>query len=160
MLLDYIIAGMAVTGLGFTAFRDRARFRNALAIAGSSLSRVVPALCLAIFAAALLMPAMPVRVIQPWIGHDSGLSGVLIASCIGALIPGGPVVSFPIILVFQTAGAGVPQLIALLSGWSVVAVHRVVAFEIPMMGTRFTMCRLIASLAIPPLSGLCALALS
>jgi uncharacterized membrane protein YraQ (UPF0718 family) len=160
MWVDLIIAAMAAAGLGYTAYKDRERLRQALRIAGVALGRTVPALCLAVLAAELLTPVIPSRAIGAWIGPESGFSGVLIASCLGAVIPGGPIVSFPIVLIFQAAGAGVPQLIALLSAWSVVAVHRVVAFEVPLMGASFAMRRLTASLVLPPLSGLIALLLS
>lgn len=159
MIVDYVLAGCALGGLGYTFARDRQRFRAACSIAGTSLVRVLPAVCLAMFAAALLVPVIPSEIIAHWIGPDSGIAGVAVASIVGAFIPGGPVVSFPIILVFQSAGAGTAQLITLLSAWSVVALHRMVTFELPLMGPRFTGLRLLTSLPLPFLTGLLALLL-
>jgi hypothetical protein len=159
MIIDYILAGAAVIGLGYTFIRDRQRFSQACSIAAKGLMRLLPAVCLAMLAAALFVPIIPSSLIAQWIGPNSGVAGVAIASVIGALIPGGPIVSFPIILIFQAAGAGTAPLIALLSAWSVVAVHRLVAFELPLMGGHFTGQRLLASLPLPLLSGLIALLL-
>jgi uncharacterized membrane protein YraQ (UPF0718 family) len=159
MIIDIILAVAALGGLGYTFVRDRERFREAWKIAGTSLFRLFPAVCLAIFAAALLVPVLPGDIIAHWIGPESGIAGVAIASIVGAFIPGGPVVSFPLLLVFQSAGAGTAQLITLLSAWSVVAIHRLVAFEVPLMGPRFTGLRLLASIPLPFMSGLIALLL-
>ncbi|TCK30397.1 hypothetical protein EV667_0485 [Ancylobacter aquaticus] len=160
MLVDYLMGAAACAAVGVTAIRDRARLRHALQIAVSTLGRTIPALFLAVLAAQLLTPLIPNKVIGGWIGPESGMGGVLIASAFGAIIPGGPVVSFPIVLIFQAGGAGSPQLIALLSAWSVVAIHRLAAFEVPLMGVHFALRRLAASLVLPPLSGLIALLLS
>ena len=159
MTVDFLLGGAAILGLAYTFIYDRQRFIRAWAIANKGLIRLLPAVCLAMVAAAFLVPVIPGTLIAQWIGTESGITGVMIASVIGAFVPGGPVVSFPIALVFQSAGAGTPQLIALLSAWSVVAIHRLVAFEIPLMGGRFVFDRLLVSLPLPMLSGLIALLL-
>jgi hypothetical protein len=51
------------------------------------------------------------------------------------------------------AGAGLPSVFAFLTSASVWGVHRIIMFEIPMMGPRFAANRLIASLVLPPLAG-------
>lgn len=84
---------------------------------------------------------------------------ILIASFAGGLIPGGPFVSFPLVLALAKSGAGVPQLVALTSGWAVLAFHRVIIWELPVMGGSFVVLRLAASVALPALSGFAAQAL-
>ena len=157
MMIDVLLAGGAIAGLLYTFLRDRRRFAEACRIAGKGLMRLLPAVCLAMLAAAFLVPIIPGALIAHWIGAETGITGVMIASAIGAFIPGGPVVSFPIALVFQSAGAGTAQLVALLSAWSIVALHRLVAFEVPLMGGRFVVQRLLASLPLPMLTGFIAL---
>lgn len=159
MAVDIAIAVIAVIGAVYTASRDHARFMAALAIFATTTRRVVPAMVLAMLAAGLLVDVIPGDLIGPWIGEESGVVGVTVASLIGAAIPGGPMISFPLILIFERAGAGMPQLIALLSGWSVVAIHRLAAFELALLGPTFTLRRLLASAAIPLLSGFLAMAL-
>lgn len=111
---------------------------------------------LAILAASFLMQVLPVGALVPYIGPQSGVSGLLIASVMGGLLPGGPMTSFPIALVILQGGAGLPQIVALITGWSVFALHRVLAYEAPIMGWRFAALRLAASLVLPVTSGLLA----
>jgi hypothetical protein len=75
---------------------------------------------------------------------------------VGAAVPAGGIVAFPIALAIYKVGVGVPQLIAFLTSWAVFAVHRVLAFEIPFLGARFVALRFAASFLLPPLSGLIA----
>ena len=114
---------------------------------------------LAILAASFLMQVLPVDALVPYIGPQSGLMGIAIASVIGGLLPGGPMTSFPIALVILQGGAGLPQIVALISGWSIFALHRVLAYEAPIMGWRFAALRLTASLVLPLAAGLLAEAL-
>ena len=62
-------------------------------------------------------------------------------------------VSFPIVVFFQQAGAGVPQLVALLAGWSVFAFNRTLSFEAPILGWRFVGLRGVSCLVLPILAG-------
>ena len=71
-------------------------------------------------------------------------------------MPGGPFVTFPLVLAFATAGAGVPQMAALITGWSIFALHRIITWEYPVLGWRFVVLRLIAALPLPFLAGLLA----
>ncbi len=114
---------------------------------------------LALLAASFLMQVLPVSALVPIIGPQSGTIGIIVASVIGGLLPGGPMTSFPMALVILQGGAGLPQIVALITGWSVFAVHRVMAYEAPIMGWRFVALRLTASLTLPLMAGLLAQAL-
>jgi len=109
---------------------------------------------LAILMGAFLVELVPQEMIQNALGEESGLTGILIASVAGALLPGGPFVSFPIAVAFYKAGVGTPQMMALLTAWSVYAVHRTLNFELPIMGNRFILLRLASSIMFPPLAGI------
>jgi uncharacterized membrane protein YraQ (UPF0718 family) len=74
-------------------------------------------------------------------------------------VPSGPIVSFPLVVVLWKAGAGLPQLVAFLTAWSVFAFHRVLIYESTLMGWRFVALRLVASLVLPVLAGVLALGL-
>ena len=100
-----------------------------------------------------LVPSGP---IAHHIGPDSGLYGILLASLIGGFIPSGPSVSFPVVVILLQAGAGFPQVVAFLSAWSVVALHRMLIYEIPLMGWRFSLVRVVSALPLAPLSGVLA----
>jgi len=51
-------------------------------------------------------------------------------------------------------------LISFLTAWPVFAFHRVLAYELPMMGIQFVRIRLLACLTLPPLAGLLAAAIT
>jgi hypothetical protein len=85
------------------------------------------------------------------------LFGIIAAVAFGAIIPGGPILTFPLALVVWRTGAGQAQMIALLASWSVFAVHRIISYELPMIGPRFVALRLVSAGWLPILAGLIAL---
>lgn len=114
--------------------------------------RMIPAMVTATFLGALV----PQNVIGSWIGAETGMAGILVAAGVGGLVPGGPMLSYPLAVVLMQAGAGVPQLTAFLAAWSVFAMHRVISYEVPLMGWQFSAVRLLASMALPLAAGLLA----
>ncbi len=118
-----------------------------------------PRICVAILGAGFISQILPQDVVAAWLGESAGWRGIVIGCAVGPFFPGGPLVIMPLVLALLKAGAGVPALIALLTTASTFGVHRILMFEIPMMGSRFTALRLLSSLAIPPLTGLFAAAL-
>lgn len=112
---------------------------------------------LALLSAAFFSMLVPPDAVTPYVGPDSGLFGVLAAVAFGAIIPGGPILTFPLALVVWRSGAGQAQMIALLASWSVFAAHRIISYELPMMGPRFVALRLASSGWLPILPGLIAL---
>lgn len=124
-----------------------------------NLGRIMPMMLVAMPMATFLAELIPPDIAAGWLGPESGLAGLLVASVAGGLIPGGPYASFPLVLTFLKAGAGPAQMVALITGWAVLAFHRVVMWEIPVLGARFALIRTLASLGLPLLAGLIALAL-
>jgi hypothetical protein len=61
-------------------------------------------------------------------------------------------VAYPISFAMFQMGAGQPQMIALLTSWSVFAVHRILTYELPLMGRRFVGVRLAAVAPLPVLA--------
>jgi len=111
---------------------------------------------LALLAAAFLSQILPRDVVGAAIGPESGVVGILLATVAGAILPGGPFVAFPLAVSFYEAGAGLPQLVALITSWSTLGVIRIVAFEWPMLGPRFVALRVGVSVALPLLAGVLA----
>ena len=64
--------------------------------------------------------------------------------------------SFPLVLALKAAGANTPALITYLTSWSLLGVHRIVMWEIPLFGTEFAVVRFLVSLPMPILAGLIA----
>lgn len=111
---------------------------------------------LALITASFLIHIIPVEAMTRLLGPASGMVGIITASLVGGLLPGGPMTSFPIAIVFLQSGAGAPQMVALVAGWSVFALHRMLAYEAPIMGWKFIALRLGASLILPVLAGILA----
>ena len=125
-------------------------FRKALDYIITMFPRVFMALLVSGFFSVLI----PTDVVASWIGKEAGLKGILVGSILGGFTPGGPLISFPIAFVLFKSGAGTPALIAFLTAWSVFAFHRVIAYEIPLVGSRFAAVRIASSLILPPLAGI------
>ena len=71
----------------------------------------------------------------------------------GILTPGGPLVSFPIMAVFYKGGASLSALVAYMTSWSLFGFQRVLAWELPFMGTRFLLARVLPTLVFPIVAG-------
>lgn len=106
---------------------------------------LVPAFVLAGMMTVLVSP----ETITAWLGREAGLRGLLVGTLAGALTPGGPFIAFPLLAVLLKGGASVGAVTAYLSAWSLLGLHRVVAFEVPILGWRFAAARLVASAVAP-----------
>ncbi len=147
----------ALAGL-VAARRGRTGLTKAGAFALDQASALAIRLPMALLTASFLTQMLPTERVADVLGRDTGFWGILLAGAIGGLMPGGPMLSFPLALVVWQSGAGEAQTVALLAGWSVFAMHRMLAFEAPMMGWRFVGLRLASSFALPTLTGLLAAA--
>ena len=157
MTFSFVIIWGLVLILGTIALRrSRETFKQAARIAVSQGQTLILRVPLAMLVGAFLVELLPQEMVRGALGEESGLTGILIASVAGALLPGGPFLSFPIAVAFYKAGVGTPQLIAMITAWSVYAVHRALIFELPIMGARFVLLRVASSVMFPPLAGIIA----
>lgn len=139
--------------LGTIAYRRApSLLRAAMRAAVVRFVEILPRIIVAIIAAGFIGKLVPGEIVGKYIGPESGLFGIMLATIVGGFTPAGPIVSFPIVVVMLKAGAGFPQVVAFLTAWSVFALHRVMIYEIPMMGWRFSMVRLASSLILPPIA--------
>jgi uncharacterized membrane protein YraQ (UPF0718 family) len=127
--------------------------RQASSEAWQQLRLIALRLPLALMAASLLGELLPRETLAILLGPRSGWQGIVLASGLGALLPGGPMVSFPFVILLQQAGMAPAPMVALMTAWSVLALHRVLSFELPLMGARFVMLRWIVSLPLPLIAG-------
>ncbi|MEE8317826.1 MAG: permease, partial [Candidatus Omnitrophota bacterium] len=70
----------------------------------------------------------------------------------GALTPGGPYVSMPIVAGLLRSGASMGTMVAYMTGWSLWAFGRL-PMEIGILGFRFALIRLISVMILPPIAG-------
>ena len=126
--------------------------------AGSLLMEIIPLLIFAFIIAGMVQILIPREAISQWVGAESGFRGILIGTGLGAITPGGPFVSMPVAAGFLRAGASIGTMVAFMTAWSLLAVHRL-PMEFGVMGWQFTLVRLACSFIFPPVAGLLANAL-
>jgi uncharacterized membrane protein YraQ (UPF0718 family) len=150
-----VMWGLAAITAGL-AWRRPGRFAVGVGYAKEQLLIILPRLPISFFAAGFIAELLPKDQIGPLIGAGSGFTGIVIAALFGALIPSGPIVSFPIAIALAKLGAGTPQLVAFIAAWSCYMIQRLLMWEIPLMGWGFAWRRMVASLPLPFLCGLLA----
>jgi uncharacterized membrane protein YraQ (UPF0718 family) len=141
--------------LGIYAYtRGDKSFQRGLIRGMEQLAIIVPRMICALIAAEFLALLIPTEFISQFLGNDAGIIAILIGSMTGLMIPSGPVISFSIAATFANAGASVPAVVAFLTAWSLFSAHRILIYEIPLMGLSFLRLRLLSVLLLPVLSGL------
>lgn len=152
LVIMWGLAGAA----GLIAWRRPGRFAEGLAFAKEQLLVILPRLPISFFAAGFLAELLPKDQIGPLIGGESGFLGITIAALFGAMIPSGPIISFPIAIALAKLGAGTPQLVAFIAAWSSFMIQRLLMWEIPLMGWGFAWRRMVASVPLPFVAGILA----
>jgi len=102
---------------------------------------------------------MPHGWVPRMLGHQAGVRGILVATGAGAITPSGPFVAIPLAALMARSGAGTGALVAYVSAWGLIALHRLVAWEIPILGPRLALLRWGVCAALPIVAGLAARAL-
>jgi uncharacterized membrane protein YraQ (UPF0718 family) len=139
------------------ARRDRMQFVDAMRSSLLTLISVLPRLCVAMILAGFIAKLIPSETIGHLIGYDTGWRGIALATLFGGLMPSGPMVAFPVVVVLRNADAGLPQIVAFLTAWSVFAWHRVLTYEVAILGWRFVTIRLMSSIVLPLVASLVAM---
>ena len=156
MLLAFLLlGGMAVVLLIMAWRRGDGSLRTGVRQGWKMGVNLIPLLIAAFALAGLIQVAIPAEVIHAWLGEGSGLRGIVIGTVAGALIAGGPYVSFPIIASVYQAGAGVGTTVALITGWAMLGLGQI-PFELSLIGPRFTLIRLCTVCIAPILAGILA----
>jgi uncharacterized membrane protein YraQ (UPF0718 family) len=110
---------------------------------------VVVSLLVAGFAEVLV----PKHWVQDALGEGSGLRGIATGVVAGAITPAGQYVAMPIAVVLLRSGAATAPVVAFLTAWSLLALHRLLAWEVPLLGVRFAATRWAICLLLPFLAG-------
>ena len=153
-----ILLWVLVAVLAFiAAVRSKALFREGAFEGGRDFLVLIPRIVIGVVGSGYIAAVMPQELIADWIGPNSGVLGILIATVIGAATPGGAVVGFAIGAAALKSGAGAPQVIAYSTAWSLYTIQRLLNWEIHMMAPRFVWLRAAVSFPLPILAGLAAL---
>lgn len=124
------------------------------------LGRFALLLVVSFAAAGLVQVLLPQAWIRGALGAEAGLRGIVLGAGAGALVPSGPFVAIPLAAVLVRAGAAPGPVVAFVCGWGLLALHRLLAWELPILGPRLALLRWVVSLGLPVLAGLLARALT
>lgn len=124
-----------------------------LDVARSQFLDVAIQLLLGLIIAASISVLLPKDKVARWLGQESGFRGLLIATALGALMPGAPLAVFPIVAALSQAGARNGTLVAFLASWAALSVSRLFVWEIPLLGLDFGLLRMLVGLPLPFLAG-------
>ncbi|EFI35877.1 conserved hypothetical protein [Desulfonatronospira thiodismutans ASO3-1] len=117
------------------------------------LAKILPILLVAFILAGMVEQILPKDLLADILGPESGFRGLALGTLAGAVMPGGPFILFPLMAVLLKAGAGVGPLVAFLTSWALLGFHRLLIYEAPIMGWKFALCRMAASLIFPIVIG-------
>lgn len=151
------LAGLAVLSGGLAVWlKGPSALREAAGIVISDAVFILPLIGMGLAIGAFFSILVPRAVVSRYLGSQAGLSGLLIASFVGTIMPAGPFAAFPLIVALGRSGASIGALVAFLTAWSVVGLHRLFVWELPFMGSDFALLRFVTSLPAPILAGLIA----
>lgn len=148
-------AAMALTGVACWFIRGREAFFESFVSDFWTLIDILPKMALAFVTAALVQRLVPREFITRWLGEQTGYKGVAIATGVGVITPGGPMMSFPIVHAMSKAGTGRAALIAYLTSWETLGFQRILAWEFPLMGVEYSLIRTVASIPLPFIAAWC-----
>jgi uncharacterized membrane protein YraQ (UPF0718 family) len=154
--LLFILGLCAASALACLALKGTAGLIGGLARARDLAGTVLPVVLPALILAGLVQAGVARERIARWLGAESGLRGLLLATLAGIATPGGPMAAFPLVLALAAGGADRGALIAYITAWALNGFSRILVWEIPVLGPEFAALRFLASLPLPVLAGLVA----
>ena len=141
--LCYVLRGPEVF---FATFGDDLRL----------LLSILPKVVAGVLLSGLLTVLLPQDKVARWMGARSGLRGLVLAGLAGALLPGGPMMAFPLTVALGVAGADIGTATAFIAGWSLLNLNRTLVWEMSFFAHDFVYLRYGLSLLVPVLLGLAA----
>ncbi|MBT8455166.1 MAG: hypothetical protein HKO95_02825 [Rhodobacteraceae bacterium] len=117
---------------------------------------LVPRMLCALVAAGFIAQLLPKEAIARLLGDEAGIMAIPLAAAVGLLVPAGPVITFAIAAVFAKSGASTAALVTFVTSWSIFAAHRIIIYELPLLGPSFLRLRVVSAAIVPFLAGLMA----
>ena len=125
---------------------------GSLELLGNTLPRVAAAQLVAGFVWAML----PRDRFSQLADAKHGLRGLVIATAAGIITPGGPTSAYSLLAIAAGAGADRGILITYITSWALLAVQRIIVWDLPFMGAEFSAIRFVVCLPLPILAGMIA----
>lgn len=118
--------------------------------------QVLPKVAGALLMSGFVQVLLPSELVVKWLGKNAGFKGIMIACLAGALTPGGPIISFPLVAALYRMGANISSLVAYLTAWELLGVQRILIWDMPLLGVKFMVLRVAVSFFLPALAGVLA----
>jgi uncharacterized membrane protein YraQ (UPF0718 family) len=151
------ILGMMSTAAVVVYFRDGSeKFFEILDHDVRLFADMLPKVAAGCLLGAFLARLLPRELVAKWIGAESGFLGLIVATVLGAILPGGPVTIYPVASALLVVGADVGATVAFLTSWTLMGYTRALVWEIPFFGPEFVGWRILLSTPLPIIAGLLA----
>ena len=151
------IAAVVGIAAGIVFVRDgQAHF---LAILGSDLylfGDMLPKVAAGCLIGTFVTLLLPREMVLRWVGAESGLAGLLIATGAGFILPGGPITIYPIAGALLAVGADAGAAVAFITSWTLLGYTRALVWELPFFGPDFVLWRILVAIPLPILAGIMA----
>jgi uncharacterized membrane protein YraQ (UPF0718 family) len=151
--MQVFIAAAVVLGIACWLVLGRQEFFDSFKSDFALLLFMMPKFAAAMLVAAFVQVLLPRDKVARYVSDEAGAKGLVIATAVGALTPGGPMTSFPIVRALREAGTGRGALFAYLTSWSTLGFQRILSWEVPLLGIEFAAIRFVASLPLPFIAG-------
>lgn len=149
LALTLFLWAIVATLGGLALSRGRDMFLQGVSTGVSEFLYLLPRLAIGVIGAGFLAAMLPADLVRSWLGPQSGVAGLAVATLAGAFTPGGPVVGFAIGSTALKSGAGVAPVVAYTTAWALFALQRVVVWELPVLPAWVVWVRVAASLPLP-----------
>jgi uncharacterized membrane protein YraQ (UPF0718 family) len=149
-----IIIGLLAAGVSAYAFSQGTEVGiRGLKASGNMFVSIVPNLAFGFLLAGMAQVLIPREQVSRFVGEGTGWLGILFGTGLGAITPGGPFAQFPLIAALFQMGAAPGPLAAYITSFSLFGLNRIIVYEWPLLGAKFTTIRVLCSLLMPLLIG-------
>ncbi|MFH0931353.1 MAG: permease [Candidatus Zixiibacteriota bacterium] len=120
---------------------------------GKMFVSILPILIVSFAVAGLMQVLIPKDIIAKWLGTEAGFKSIMIGCVAGALTPGAPYITFPLVAGFYKAGASIGAVVGFVAAWSLWQVYRI-PLEVALIGPKVAIVRFLSTLIFPPIAGI------
>ncbi len=150
-----IMAALALVLLVVAYLRGGGQWLAGLQAGARSFWGLLPILLLSFAVAGLMQVLIPRDLLMRWLGAEAGIRGIFAGCIVGALLPGPPYASYPLVISLYQGGASIGAVVGLLSGKALWSVH-LLPPALAVLGPKVTLAHFGANILFPPLAGLIA----
>jgi len=129
--------------------KGREAAQSSLKTFGSILLLIVAGVALG----SVVQAVVPKEVIARTLGRESGLLGILLATALGAVMPGGPYILLPVLASLYAAGADLSLIITCIIAWSSIGLGSLAPLELAFFSPRIVAVRILVGVPLPIIAG-------